>query len=277
MKMQLAQIGAMVRYEIKMHWRRRALLVVTLALLVISVGFALLMGASLQGVQFTPDVEFDVSLAFIPSSWFGIYVTLVALLPVIVSDTIPKDEHFGVRDLLDSLPLSPGVYMLGKLVGMWVSVTLGLLFVMVMSWVVWLLILGFFNPRAFLETWLIGAVLVMVMNCSMSMLLSAWAKSRRSAISVGVVFTTLCIFLLIVGLNAINAGRDSIDFWFNFSPARPAFFWHFGRLQDMLGADALPAIITGSDLWQTIMFGLLQIMALWIGIWGWIRWRAGLR
>ncbi len=273
MRLQLAQIGGMALYEFKMHWRRRALLIAPLAMLVFNaLGFALIRQEIIDATPLFD--EGDIVDFIVPGSWAGIYITLLALLPVIVSDTIPKDKHFGVRNLLNSLPLSSGTYLLGKLVGMWVSALFGLFIAMLASLLVLWMVIGSFYPREFLGPWLSGAIPFVMMNCGLSVLLAAWAGSRRSAIAVGMVFAVFCIFLFGLEFVAIDAGKGP-DFWFNFNPARPAMYWYFGSFHDLQGAAGLSVSITEGDYWQTIGFGSLQLIAVWSLLWVWLRWRDG--
>lgn len=268
----IAQIGVITRYEIKLNWRRRSLLVITLAMLVLPVGLGLLMGNSLAGTV-VGDTELEIATAVVPTTWFGIYIVLVLMLPVIVSDTIPKDEQYNVRDLLFSMPMTTGTYLLGKFTGACISAFVSVGIVALVSGIVWRIILGAFDLPIVIEMWVLGALPLVFMNSGLTVLLAAAAKTRRAAIGVGVGFVTVCMFLLTTALGGMAFGGTP-DLLFNMSPARPAYFWRFGRLFEGLGGSELQNPVTANDVWMTLLFGAAQVVIAGLVMWLWLRWRA---
>src|SRR5688572_27685105 len=102
------QLRGMLVYEFKMHWRRRALLIVTLA---ITVMLLFTMAVLAQSLREANDLDPElarraISATIVFSTWAPIGVSLAVILPIMVADTIPLDTQYRVRDTLDSLPVS---------------------------------------------------------------------------------------------------------------------------------------------------------------------------
>jgi ABC-type transport system involved in multi-copper enzyme maturation permease subunit len=130
--MQFAQIGAMARYEFLMHWRRRALVVVTLSLACICI-FALVISSN-AAEEFATEIGANVDYSdvnIVPYFGLIVYFVILALFTPIAADAIPLDHHVGINELLRTLPISRETYLIGKLVGMFASVLFGLFIAMV--------------------------------------------------------------------------------------------------------------------------------------------------
>src|SRR5262245_9115916 len=111
---QIAQVLGITQYEFRMHWRRRGLMILMWSILVI-VGISILVAGdsvtqlSLPGGD--PAVARQVKTAALILTVFSpISVGLVFVLPLVAAETIPLDRQYGVRELLDTLPLSPNAY-----------------------------------------------------------------------------------------------------------------------------------------------------------------------
>ena len=120
----MRQVWAVAWFEFKMHWRRRALLVVTLSVAAL-IGMILVIVSSNDTRQQLSSGTTQELLDIVPFFWIALYFCLLVLYGPIMADVVPLDRHYGVRELLDSLPLSRAAYLLGKLLGMALALGVG--------------------------------------------------------------------------------------------------------------------------------------------------------
>ncbi len=114
MRVRLSRLAAVTFYEIVIHWRRRGLPLVIVFFAAISL---------MNGLAFWV-LKRDLFIGFLTTD--PPLMLLILAMPIIVADTIPKDRQFLVRELLHSLPMSSGVYLIGKLLGVWILILDGL-------------------------------------------------------------------------------------------------------------------------------------------------------
>jgi hypothetical protein len=268
----LIQIGTIARYECAMQWRRRAMLVMTLAMLVVAAGSALLVHNELElrdalaknSETFTSGL---ISFTFIP-----IGAVLAMVMPFVLADTIPKDQQLGVRELFNSTPLRPVTYLAGKLLGGWISVLSSVLVVVVVTGVVWWVLVGPFDLVEYAVPWLIGAVSMTVINISLIILLAAGQPDARRAVLVAI--------LVVVVLPGV-IGFDTRGNWLDmFNPLRPGIFFHYTDIvtanPDTLAVEADPQSdsIKLLSVEVSILTGLAQVALAWVVVWIWTRRRA---
>ncbi len=268
MKLYLFQIAGMARYEFKMQWRRRTIWGLSLAVLIASVAIALFV----QGMSDRyPDSETQL-MAVMSSSWMVIYFILIVFAPLGVADVIPIDEQMRVRDFLNSAPLPYIVYLLGKLIGTWLTVFSGMCFALFISCLAWLWLLDAFDFGLMLTAfpaWTFRIAPLVAMNCGLSVLLAARMKRRRSGIFVGIAVGLISAWFLSAGFAAIENGIA--DFGLYISPSRPIFIL-FSGISPLARDGLLPAVMVNA-VWQTIIFGFIQLIVVGLFMWGWIRWR----
>jgi len=105
------QLGAMVRYEVKMQWRRRGLPLLMIGLLLGLLLMALWLRSELgmEGVGPNyPDLgdlekvvwQASVSFLILFGAWPVAATVLMVAIPPIVAETIPRDRQIGVRELI---------------------------------------------------------------------------------------------------------------------------------------------------------------------------------
>lgn len=268
MNVQLYQLWGMVRYEFKMHWRRRALKVVILALAVLIGVMVLLQNTDeIKETVIDPAVENgtltrpELNTYFaIFSSWFVSAATIGFILPVALADTIPLDKQMHTHELLDSLPLPRSIYLAGKVLGSWAAILPGIVGIMVVSSVAWWLLIGNYYVHRYIAMWLLGVGVFVILNTGLGILLPATQPSRRRAL-------LLMIFVIFIlpnffGLNFTPG--DKADWWDYSNTMRlPLFFYyatidHQKALQDALIVSAI---------------GVLELALVWVGVWGWYRWQ----
>ena len=175
--MSLTQLGAMIRYEFLLQWRRTALPALIAGLIITPIIGAFIAQGDFQGYKtavangtLAPDIaRAEITAAMILVMWLGSVLMAMIMIPLLVADTIPKDRQVGVRELLDSLPLSPGLYLTGKLLSLWLSLLVSLGAAAAISGLVWWLMIGPFEVITFLELWFVGTLLLT--------LIQAWYES----------------------------------------------------------------------------------------------------
>ncbi len=214
----MTKLGAIVRYEILMAWRRRSLPILWILLLVGVVGFGLLiadvnrqtpvvedavqanMGSDApEWAQGLDVVETTHTIALINVMIAGMVFYVIGIT-LMMGETIPLDRQFKVRELLDTLPISRTQYLGGKLLGGWGGLLIGTLLIGVLAGAALRLILGVYDVRVFAALWLAMLVPPALLAATFSILLSSAAGSRRSAVMIGLmiipvvmVFATLAV------------------------------------------------------------------------------------
>jgi hypothetical protein len=199
-----AQLGAMIRYEFLLQWRRVVLPALVVALMVTPILGAFIELETFQGYQTAlangtlalEVAKADITARLISVTWLGVMLISMVMLPLAAANAIPRDQEVGVRELLDALPISPAVYLTGKLLSLWLSLFAGLVLAALVDGGVWRLMIGPFNVRFYVEMWLVNAALVVFINAGLSMLLAAGQPTTRRAIVVGGVV----ILLSLVGM-----------------------------------------------------------------------------
>ena len=273
------QFAAMLRYEFLLQWRRRGLSVIMLTIIALPVLGALTLGrGALAGVAVSglaPErVRELVTQQMAPAVWGTLWLFLTLLVPVVVAETLPKDRHYGVRELLDSLPFSSGLYLAGKLVSMWTAVLAGLGLGMAVIAAVWWLAVGPFDLRWYANVWLAGGVPMAFINPSLGLLLAAGQPTSRRALLVGIGFAVVCVLLQVPGFLMLGSA------WNILNPSHPVLFLYFLATPNASPSDdpltvLLMRFITPEAAAWTVVAGLAQVLILWAVVWVWMRRREG--
>jgi ABC-type transport system involved in multi-copper enzyme maturation permease subunit len=271
------QLLGMIRYEFVMHWRRRALVGVTLSAIGVPLFLLVVFGQNdIAEIQRTWVAAGGVSDEAARSAvtryavTYGsmiLYMILLLILPVLAADAIPHDRQSGVRELLDSLPLSPATYLLGKLAGFWVSVTAAMLAALIVLGAGWWLLLGPYHVDRYAAMWSAMLVGVGLVNSGLSLLLCAGQPNRRRAILIGALFATLCMFANVAGLDQFQA------WWSAFSPGRHAITGYY--LFNVWGELVASGLFTERSVALSIGAGLAEVALTGVIVWAWWRWRSG--
>jgi len=255
---QLANFWAIVRYEFRMLWRGRALKVIFVALVLQNIAGVLITSASADleiqmGTVVVEDVfaSFGHVVTFIV--WAPTSVLLALLLPLVVADIIPRDRQLGVRELLDTTPLSTGVYLIGKAAGVWLAVMVGAGVALLIAALMAVWQFGLFDLSAYVHMYILGVGSMVVINNGLAVLIAATQPNRRRAV--------LMVFVLMAGL-FFAVPMQSGPLAYVFSPLREPIFEYF-----------LWMGVTDAELYRAIAIGLAQVVAVWLGMWAWLRWK----
>ncbi|MBI5928532.1 MAG: ABC transporter permease subunit [Chloroflexi bacterium] len=264
----LYQLRGMIWYELKMHWRRRALKVMMLALFVLIVITSLLQHTEDFEKNVYEPVKDETGLSdaelntwfTIFSTWFVGAATLGFILPIGIADTIPLDRQSGVSELFHSFPVTRGTYVLGKVMGVWAAVLWGNFVLMVITGVLWWFFLGSYQPLPYISMWVLGLGALTVLNGGLGVLLGATQPNRLRAVllTIGVMF----ILPNFLGLDANTNATNSL--WDFMSPLRWPIFAYYTRVnQSGALADAIVTAVVG--IGELIMIGIVM--------WCWLRWK----
>jgi hypothetical protein len=139
--MRFSQLSGLIRYEMVLQWRQRMLTGVLLSLIALPLIMYVLFGqnnaAEVQRTwtiagSITTEAALNVTTRYaIMYAAMSIYLIALLVLPVVSADVIARDRQLGVREVLEGLPVTPGTYLAGKLLGWWAAAGSGLLVAMV--------------------------------------------------------------------------------------------------------------------------------------------------
>ncbi len=265
--MNISQILGMIRYEFILQWRRRAPLVLMLAMSVIPIISSFSTRENIQNLRTlfesqmsAHEINVAVTKSMLPVTWAPIFIVLLVLLPIITADAIPKDRAHGVRELLDSLPITPATYLTGKLTSMWVAMLAGVLASMLVVGLVWFGVIGPFAVGLYLETFILGAASLVVMNAGLTTLLAARQPTRKRAYLVGGAFAIFSLFLLTISI----ANPDN-TLWDILNPARPLLFGYYLLSLMAEGGELIPGVsFTFNEVLLTLAAGVGEIILVWV-------------
>jgi hypothetical protein len=239
----IAKIGAVAYYELRMQWRRRGLLVITLALLVTTAAPALIIRNDLSESG-------DYSPLMVWLVWASLGSVLAFVLPLIFADTLPRDHQLHTRQLIDSKPLPFSTYLTGKLLGVLASVGIMLAVLACAIGLFWTIFVGAIDPAQFIGLW-VGAAAMAAINIGLMVILTAFFTDSRVAIFVGIIFTVA--LPLLTGLPPRGAFVEI------FSTLRPGLFFSY-----MTNA-GITLNYTLLSVEVTVISGFAQLILAWAG------------
>ncbi len=283
MTLTICQLGAMIRYEMILVWRRRGLLIITLAILAVTTLILISSRSQMENgrqqlVQAglsAEDVIKRTTLGFLPTYWGVLFTILLITFPVVLVDTIPIDRQIGVRELLDTMPLNSATYLTGKLLGVWAAALSAIVVVMLGSGVIWWLVLGPFEISYYLEVWLVGGIPGTLINAGMIIVVVVGQPGRRGALLVGIVFSIVMLILLGRSLT-LTTGNSPLLY---LNPSHPILFLYYlvGHWTNTAGiyTDHLAPELVGSpsQVALTLLVSIAELAALWGFAWLWLRFR----
>jgi ABC-type transport system involved in multi-copper enzyme maturation permease subunit len=255
----LNQIWGITAYEFRMHWRRRGLLVVTLAMLAVLIVPVLLTRGEMKGrAALGQDGMYLYTQNVTLIHWAIIGGVLFAIMPFLFADAIPRDRQLGVSELLNTVPLPKYAYLIGKMSGAWLSTVSSLLLVAVISGLVWWFLIAPFDLSIYFPIWIVGALFMTLINIGLIVPMTADSPNGRIAILI-----CIALFVLVPLALGLQPRGDWLD---GLSPLRPGLFYHYLRLP----WNDPPRLL--SIEW-TIVSGLIQVVVVSVGMWAWLRLR----
>lgn len=270
--MRIAQLMAIIRYEVLWQRRQRLLVGVMLSTIVLPLLVYGLFGQSnVEEIQrtwitsggITTEVALQVTTRYaVTYSAMTLYMITLLILPVVSADVIAKDKQYNVHELLDGLPLTPGAYLGGKVLGWWASIAIGLLIALVVLGAGLWILMGPYHLDQFAVAWIAIGWGIGLVNSTLSMLLAAGQPTRRRAIIIGVIFAAICLFAnvsLIVESNVLGHVL---------SPGRQAISLHF-FLESWHDQMSLP-VATAQEVVWALIGGVIEMAVVWTIVWAWM-------
>lgn len=275
MKVALSQLWGIVWYELWLQWRRRSLLIMGICFAAILLLFLFLVTNQLEPPP--PEMSemgvtaatFSLILGITPVS----LLLLLLALPPIMAEAIARDQQLGMAELRDTLPTSVGLYLIGKVIGVWVSITLMVALVGVLSGLFGWARLGALHIGPYVRIWLTAILPAGLFASGLSVLLAAGQPTRKRAALLG---GGVALYSLLTVIMTIRPEYDWVR------AALPAAWLTLAlraAFQYMAQSVALPgpllpmADVPEMFVWQTAVMSVLQLVLVWLLMWGSWRWR----
>lgn len=181
----LWQVFAIARTEFRFGLRRGWPVVGTAAVgLVASAGTLYLAVRNMEGLP--REYAAGAGASALAMSWPAFQWLALVVLPMVTAPAIPSDRQFGVDELLRSAPLTGGVYLVGKVLGVIAAVLLtgaaALALHLGLHWV----LVGPVNAGLYLELILLNGLPLLLWAPALGVLAASGLRTRRAAIFVGI-------------------------------------------------------------------------------------------
>jgi ABC-type transport system involved in multi-copper enzyme maturation permease subunit len=187
------QIWAVARQELRFGLRHGWPVVGTAAVWLVAIGFGL--SLALTNAQGLPrPYKPWVGEQAVSTGWQFYLPLALGVLPVVAAPAVAADRQWRVSELLRSLPLRGGAYLLGKVLGTAGVVLLSSLAMLALHLCLHLALIGMFDGSLYLHLAVVGALPLLVWATAMGVLLACMAKTRRAAVFVGGVLGLLGVF-----------------------------------------------------------------------------------
>jgi pimeloyl-ACP methyl ester carboxylesterase len=206
----LAQVGAIMRYELLMSWRRGTLRTTLLSILLfpqvlylVSYVFAPLVDEqTATSLVMWPKALLLVGTGAAISTNITTVIMIVLLLPLMLAELIPLDRQYRVREIIDALPITRNVYLAGKLLSIWPVVVISMVLSALLGGTLTWLQNGPYHVGTLAAFWLTGLIPLALLSSQMGVMFPAGQSSRRRAILmslVAVAGSLAAFFLLPLG------------------------------------------------------------------------------
>lgn len=254
------QIMAMARYEVLMQWRRGSLRIITAGLIVLPLLYMVAFREAFLTAnavnQVPADVIYHLNTSMMVMCTLPLLATILVAIPIMLTEVIPFDRQYNVQDTLWALPLPYRTYLLGKIAGTWLGLTLALLLACTVIGLAGFALIGSFDVSVWLSLWMGGVLLFTLFAAGLSVLLAAGLPNRRRAILVG---------LLLVGAVVMAFVQSSLGMFYMYVLSS-----NFARSLIQQGFNDIPALLTPSD----VLTGTVGLLLATLFAWGWLRWQA---
>jgi len=275
LKLRLAQLGGIIRYEALIQWRRRGvptLMLVFAAILLLvelavgQMGRRLNAESAAAGMVATSEIARAQGTIGMYYAWPVALLLMILAVPPIVADTIPRDRQESVSELIHSLPVGHSTFLGGKLLGGWAGLFGGLAGVMALSGCAGRLLIGPYNLTTYVQLWSMGILPLAMFSSGIGILLASGQPTRRRATFVGAAFSAYCVAMLATTTGTV---------WDAVSLARPSVFLSLPaehnplRVLSRLGMISYPPF----QIPLAIGLGALQVALAWLAARAWMHWK----
>ena len=271
MNTKLSQLFGIIRYEMRLQWARRSLLIVGICFALITLMFLAMTASSANDLpDLTADATtFGLIFAISPAS----LLLMLLALPPVVAEAIAKDQQLGMAELRDALPISPSLYLAGKVLGVLACILLMMLTVATLLWIASLFVLGAVDLGAYAQVWLTAIIPAGLFVAALSVLLASRQPNRKRAAMIG---GLIAIYAMLTMPIAVSNNYDWLQAIFPaawLSLVLKASFTFAAASSDLPEAIFQFSTIPDKFIWQTITAAVAQILVVWTAVWGWWQFR----
>ncbi|MGB7538853.1 MAG: hypothetical protein WBM17_09955 [Anaerolineales bacterium] len=205
-------------------------------------------------------------------SWPAFEWLVLGLFPIVAVTAIPLDRQFGVFELLRSMPLTGGVYLLGKVIGTLAAVLGTGLLVFILHIILHVIMIGTPQADLYLKLTLLSGLPNVVWATSIGVLAGTAFKSRLTAILAGVPTAIAGIFLwnapswFAKGTDPSLSGGSSR---LAYSPVSSFILGHFDALKYLVSGTPNG----GSRALQSIVISFFVLICAVIAARFWLLWK----
>jgi pimeloyl-ACP methyl ester carboxylesterase len=269
----LSQMLGIIRYEFLMRWRTRAIKVFVLAPLVLTVMFLWAMtdlttifpnlgNLSLYPPEATALIKGEMLVVVVSAIFF---VPAFYMFPVLVTDSFPSDKRLGVDEMVNALPLSYLVRLVGRMLGNALAGIAGLSLALLIVALLWLLRYGSYAIEPLVD-YLIGVVMASSLMTAGAVLLGASQPTSRRAVALAISLLILPEFF------------QSFDLVNLIQPSRSKFLLLYS-MQAMHSVAAYPPaphqmLAFSMDYLQLLATSGILLLLVGFVIWAWQRWKS---
>lgn len=204
----MAQIWGIGWYEFKMHWRRRALKVFALTLILFN-GFIVIVFAQSVATDLPPEAAEMLSQT--GSTANGLLLVMIVIgplatiaiymFPLLMAEVVPLDKQYHVAETLHALPLNRTTYLIGKIVGMALAGLSVCGIAMLLLAVGWYWRAGAYDPSYFILA-IVLTMLLMLGNSIIAILIGSTQPTRIRAIVAVIIFA--------IGTGILSTSVDTV-------------------------------------------------------------------
>jgi hypothetical protein len=137
-------------------------------------------------------------------------VMIVGIIPLL-SDTIPLDRQYRIRELLDAAPLHRVVYLGGKVLGVWVGLLMGIVLCFAVFQLVLYLRYGAYDLLPLLLDWLLLVIPLTLLVAFCTVLLTSWAGSRRAGLLIGIALIPVGVYLFFASAMTLGSAARLVN------------------------------------------------------------------
>ncbi|RMG87805.1 MAG: hypothetical protein D6712_05010 [Chloroflexi bacterium] len=210
----ITSIRTFMQFDLILNWRQRIVLIATIVMSVILVGYMSLTSTPINTDLTTEELR-QVSTLTLFTIFPIVHIFVGFILPLVLADSFARDHQHEVQELLRALPVSNVVYLTGKSMALLLTALLVSLVLFVIAGGAWWAIIGPFNFQPILSAWLVNVSAVACINTVFVALFTVNLKSRRNAFYLSLAVVISMAILLVAFSNPDNA------LLYHFNPARP--------------------------------------------------------
>jgi ABC-type transport system involved in multi-copper enzyme maturation permease subunit len=240
----------------------------------VAVGFILTAATLYFGVEnaagLSPSAATQTGAQSLAMAWPSFEWLALCLLPIVAAPAIPSDRQFGVLEILRSLPLTGGVYLIGKVLGTVVAVLGTGLLVLAIHIVLHLIVIGSPQVDLYLELTFFSGLPIVLWATAVGVLVGTGLRTRLTAILAGIPVAIAGIFIWnIPNWFSLVTGRllAEQNAHLTYQPISTFILGQHGLLYVPMNPNA------GSQALQSIIIPFLVLLGVTIAARLWLLWK----